>query len=218
MLNSREKILKKISKALEGNPIPMPFPEIAQHTDSVFYTQEKNDLAEYFAAEFTKLGGKFLYCANEQEMVNRLIELADANNWKHLHCNELMYTHLFMQNDLAFTRTGENIAAMDASVTSCECAIARLGSLYLSSASGSGRVLSVYAPIHICVIYNNQLVWDIADAHNLMKDKYGENLPSQMGIATGPSRTADIEKTLVVGVHGPKEVYVLFVDTNEPIA
>jgi L-lactate dehydrogenase complex protein LldG len=75
--------------------------------------------------------------------------------------------------------------------------------------------LSVYAPIHLCVVYANQIVWDIENVHQLMKQKYGDHIPSQMGLATGPSRTADIEKTLVVGVHGPKEVYVFFIDKEQ---
>jgi L-lactate dehydrogenase complex protein LldG len=50
------------------------------------------------------------------------------------------------------------------------------------------------------------------EAIQLMKEKYGIHLPSLITFATGPSRTADIEKTLVVGVHGPKEVYCLLAD------
>ena len=45
-----------------------------------------------------------------------------------------------------------------------------------------------------------------------VKDKYGNDLPSLITFASGPSRTADIEKTLVVGVHGPKEVYLFLVE------
>jgi L-lactate dehydrogenase complex protein LldG len=70
----------------------------------------------------------------------------------------------------------------------------------------------VYAPIHICIAYTKQLVYDVKDALQLIKSKYGNNLPSLISFATGPSRTADIEKTLVVGVHGTKEVYCFLVD------
>jgi L-lactate dehydrogenase complex protein LldG len=52
----------------------------------------------------------------------------------------------------------------------------------------------------------------VKDALQLIKNRYNDNLPSLISFATGPSRTADIEKTLVVGVHGPKEVYCFLTD------
>jgi L-lactate dehydrogenase complex protein LldG len=55
-------------------------------------------------------------------------------------------------------------------------------------------------------------VYDIDDALQQMKLRYGNNLPTLMSFATGPSRTADIEKTQVVGVHGPKEVFCFLID------
>lgn len=215
--NSRENILKKISTSLQKAAVKMPFPEVAKHNSSVFYPASDN-IDEYFATEFTSLGGKFIYCANEEEMVQQLEILADAKNWKHVHCNEPFFTNYFIEHNLPFTKIGSNFTEMDASITSCEMAIARLGSLLISSASGSGRVLNVYCPIHVCVVYANQIVWDIQDATNAITNKYGSNLPSMINLTTGPSRTADIEKTLVVGVHGPKEVFVLFIDKEAPYA
>jgi len=55
-------------------------------------------------------------------------------------------------------------------------------------------------------------VYDVADALNALQKKYGNKLPSFISFASGPSRTADIEKTLVTGVHGPKEVYCVLVE------
>jgi L-lactate dehydrogenase complex protein LldG len=81
----------------------------------------------------------------------------------------------------------------------------------MSSAQQS-RTVSVYAPVHICMAYTDQLVYDIKDALAQMKEKYKERMPSLITFATGPSRTADIEKTLVVGVHGPKEVFCFLID------
>ena len=77
-----------------------------------------------------------------------------------------------------------------------------------------GRIPSVYAPVHVCVATSSQLVYDIKDGLNGLKEKYRQYLPSLITFATGPSRTADIEKTLVVGVHGPKEVYCFVVDDS----
>jgi L-lactate dehydrogenase complex protein LldG len=58
-------------------------------------------------------------------------------------------------------------------------------------------------------------VYDVKDGLTGLKEKYRQSLPSLISFATGPSRTADIEKTLVVGVHGPKEVYCFVVDDNK---
>jgi L-lactate dehydrogenase complex protein LldG len=55
-------------------------------------------------------------------------------------------------------------------------------------------------------------VYDIKEGLLNLREKYAGKLPSLITMATGPSRTADIEKTLVVGVHGPSEVYVFLVE------
>jgi len=100
----------------------------------------------------------------------------------------------------------------DASITGCELLIARTGSILMSTAQAGGRTVSVYAPVHICIAYTSQIVYDVKEALQIIKEKYTGKLPSLITLATGPSRTADIEKTLVVGVHGPKEVYVFLVE------
>ena len=84
----------------------------------------------------------------------------------------------------------------------------------MSTAQQSGRTASVYAPVHICVAYSSQLVSDVKDSLQLMKEKYADNFPSFATFASGPSRTADIEKTLVTGVHGPKEVFCFLIDNS----
>jgi L-lactate dehydrogenase complex protein LldG len=53
---------------------------------------------------------------------------------------------------------------------------------------------------------------DLKDGFKLLKNKYGHNTPSLISTITGPSRTADIEKTLVLGAHGPKELFVFLLD------
>ena len=84
--------------------------------------------------------------------------------------------------------------------------------MVLSAAMPEGRTASVYAPVHICIALTSQLVYDVKDALQLLQKKYPNDLPSLVTFATGPSRTADIEKTLVVGVHGPKEVYCFLLE------
>ena len=89
--------------------------------------------------------------------------------------------------------------------------MARTGTIVLSAQVAQGRTTSVYAPVHICMAFSDQLVFDTKDALSALKQKYTDQLPSLITFATGPSRTADIEKTLVVGVHGPKEVYCFLI-------
>lgn len=66
----------------------------------------------------------------------------------------------------------------------------------------------VYPPLHIVIAKKEQLVDYLEKAYSGISERYAENLPSQIAIITGPSRTADIEKTLVLGAHGPRELRV----------
>lgn len=82
----------------------------------------------------------------------------------------------------------------------------------VSSAQAGGRRMFVYPDIHIVVAYTSQLVEDLSDALNAITEKYGKDLPSLVSVISGPSRTADIEKTLVMGAHGPRELYVFLIE------
>jgi len=72
--------------------------------------------------------------------------------------------------------------------------------------------LSIYPPIHIVIAKASQLVWDLKDSLAYMQKRYGQEIPTMISTITGPSRTADIEKRLVLGAHGPKELYVLLLE------
>jgi L-lactate dehydrogenase complex protein LldG len=148
---------------------------------------------------------------NRQELAFQFNSLIKKSDWQKVYCIEDSIREL-VGLSLEERFTDKDLAGCDVSVTSCECLVARTGSLVMSTAQASGRTASVYAPVHICIAFSSQLVYDIKDALVLVKDKYKDHLPSLITFATGPSRTADIEKTLVVGVHGPKEVYCFLVD------
>lgn len=203
MANStaRENILKKIRQAL-GNPVPLPFPKI-DNTTSV-YQPAKDELDIIFAEAFTQLQGKFVFCIDEKDLRSQLQQLIKVKEWMKIYCNEDKWNADY-SNTL-------NLESCDAAVTGCEYLVARTGTIVMSAAQQSGRTVSVYAPVHICIAYSSQLVYDIKDALQLLKEKYAGNIPSLITFASGPSRTADIEKTLVTGVHGPKEVYLFLVD------
>lgn len=213
--NSKQIILSKIQKALNAHKVEMPFPDKANFKN--FYTQSQLSKEEVFANEFTALGGKFIYCAHTDELAQQLQILADAMQWNNIDTHDEMLLQLLKLKNNQLIRKAQDMHAMEIGISMCECLIARTGSCILSAALQSGRSLPVYAPIHITVAFTSQLVWDIEDGIQLLKEKYNDSLPSMISLTTGPSRTADIEKTLVVGVHGPKEVYVFLVD-NQGVA
>jgi L-lactate dehydrogenase complex protein LldG len=199
---AKENILKRIRQAL-SNPVPLPFP-LSEGTASV-YQPATDSLEVIFAEEFTKIQGKFAFCIDEKDLQLQVQQLIANKEWAKIYCNEDKWNQQF-SNTI-------NLPGCDASVTGCEYLVARTGTIVMSAAQQSGRTVSVYAPVHICIAYTNQLVYDIKDALQSLKEKYTGNIPSLMTFASGPSRTADIEKTLVTGVHGPKEVYLFLVDS-----
>lgn len=205
---SKENILKKIRQAL-SHPVPVPFPN-SEGNNSVFQPPV-DDMAVQFAQEFTKLQGKFVFCADEDDLSQQLLELAATRNWTKIVCREEKLQTALQQHKFPVTFY-DQLSDCDVSITTCESLVSRTGTMVLSTANESGRTTSVYAPVHICVAYTSQLVYDLKDALQQLKEKYSGHLPSFITFATGPSRTADIEKTLVVGVHGPKEVFVFLVE------
>jgi L-lactate dehydrogenase complex protein LldG len=175
----------------------------------IFYPTDQ-ELTIEFAQKFTELLGKFVYCADEAELVNQLSGLIKANNWEKIYSIEAGWLDDMKEYHFDPVNT-DDLAGCDAAITLCDHLIARTGTIVLSSQQLSGRTTSVYAPIHICIAYTHQLLFDVSDSLAQFK-KEADVIPSMISYATGPSRTADIEKTLVVGVHGPKEVYCFLVD------
>jgi L-lactate dehydrogenase complex protein LldG len=207
--NSRETILNSIRKSLDENKLPMPFPEAEKMQD--FFAKSASSIEETFAEEFIKLGGKFIYCANHKEFLSQLTALFDNMSWSEIQTKDKFLLTLMAEHNFTLVKQATTMSDIEVGMSMCESLVARTGSTILSAAQDAGRALPVYSPIHITVAYTNQLVWDIKDAIDQLKVKYNNQIPSMVSLTTGPSRTADIEKTLVVGVHGPKEVYVFLI-------
>lgn len=97
------------------------------------------------------------------------------------------------------------------SVTACEALIAQTGSVLITSAGCGGRAISILPPHHVVVANRDQLLPDLLSAFALMRQKYGAHYPSTISFITGPSRTGDIERILVLGAHGPKRLTILLI-------
>lgn len=206
----KEKILKKVRQALT-------FKSKNQFTnidlDSNIYVQPSSDLSllEVFAQQFTALNGEFVYCSNQFDFLDKLITLLEQRKWKHFFCWEHKLQDTLKDTGINFSHKKEQLEKVQAAITTCEALIARTGTILVSSAANS-RTLTIWPPVHIVVAKRSQLVMETKDGMQLVRNRYGKNLPSLLSYITGPSRSNNIENTLVVGAHGPMEVFVFIVD------
>jgi len=206
---SREKILKKIRNALISKA-ENPYPSL--DTESSVYHPIEDSLDITFAQEFTKASGQFIYCEDEFELKVNLTSLIAENNWEHIYCLDKNIKKILNDTGIPFSSEESSFADMEVGITNCEFLIARLGSIMVSSKQTAGRRLNVFPPAHIVFAESSQIVPDIKQALQAIQEKYTNDLPSLISVITGPSRTADIEKTLVMGAHGPKNLFVFLLD------
>ena len=211
---SKENMLKRIRKAL-SHPTPLPFPQ--SEGNQSLLKEPSDDLAVEFAGRFTGLQGKFVFCSDASDCSQQLKGLFESRKWEKVVCREPVFQQLIQKTQPSINFHND-LASSQVSVTGCDALVARTGTVVLTSSAESGRTTSVYAPVHICIAFTNQLVYDVRDALIHLKEQYGTALPSMISFATGPSRTADIEKTLVVGVHGPGEVFVFLIDASASVS
>jgi len=208
---SREKVLKKVRNALiSKNENPYSSIDI----DSSVYVKIEDTLDITFAQEFTKVSGKFVYCENESELKENIATLISENEWSNIFCIEPEIKKVLVDKGITCKSDEDDFLSMEVGITYCEFLIARIGSIMISSKQISGRRMNVFPEHHIVIANSSQIVPDIKDALLGMKERYGKGLPSLVSVITGPSRTADIEKTLVMGAHGPKELYLFLIDNE----
>ena len=106
----------------------------------------------------------------------------------------------------------EEIIAAGIGITGADYAVAETGSVVVLPRRGLSRLVSLVPPIHIALVQPDDVIESLDDLFLLRRLEYhrqGGEMGSYLNFITGPSRTADIEQTLVVGVHGPKEVHLL---------
>jgi L-lactate dehydrogenase complex protein LldG len=209
-ITSREQILKNIRQALRDKTTQR-FPNADWDRDLYVKGNDTPDVE--FASAFQKIGGRFVYCENELDFAEKVVTLAEENKWKHFYCREEVLKNIFDSVEFPYTEDPKGFPEGMVGITTCEALISRLGSILISSRQGSGRRLFVIPTVHIILAYASQLVPEVKDGLQLIKNKYGDNIPSMITSIAGPSRTADIEKTLVTPAHGPRDIYVFLIDT-----
>jgi L-lactate dehydrogenase complex protein LldG len=121
---------------------------------------------------------------------------------------------LYIEN----THVISDLERADVGITGCDALVAQTGSILLTARSAGGRALSVLPPHHLVIARESQVIVDLPAAFELLREIYGDNFPSFMTLITGPSRTGDIERILVLGAHGPKALTVILVKDHSPLS
>ena len=214
-MSSRDSMLARIRTALATGPAPQPpQPDWAA---PVHPPLPETALAETFAANFQRIGGEFFYCETQAQfgtalrtwLAERLPEDQQFYVW------EPALQELLAEAGVPFQATEAEFKAQAAvGLTSCEALVARTGSIVVAPATASGRRLSIYPDQHIVLARPSQVVAEIGDALRVVQGRYGAELPSMLSLTTGPSRTADIEKTLVLGAHGPRRLTLFLLEDD----
>lgn len=207
---SRKAILGRIKSALQATaPLPEPphntplFPAVGDPTErfraecaanlvECVITTSAQESAHALATVLASLPEGAVFLEDTPEMRGLKDSLPEGES----------------KRDLQWSSAGRPAESVQATVTTAECLIAATGSIVVSSSRG-GRCGSVVAPCHVVYAKTTQLVPDLDAAMTRLYATDAPNHNSLVGLVTGSSRTADIEKILVLGAHGPRRVVVL---------
>ena len=217
--DSREKILRRIREALS---VKAPARHLVGVVSSGHQAKgwlppvpaSEAELVALFEKNSLDLKTEVRRCADAAAVTAELACLARENAWRSIGAH-----HFALGNDpvsmlglsVVFTDSPYETAALercDAGVSGCDCLVAQTGGILVTSASAGGRVLSVLPPHHVVIASTAQLVGDLSDAFSHLRKSHDE-VPAFASFITGPSRTGDIERILVLGAHGPKKLTVL---------
>lgn len=202
---TREKILKKIRAALLTKS-PDPYPNLSN--ESSIFIQGEDDPVVLFSENVIAAGGKFFLCENELEFVEGLLNLAEQHSWTDISCSDDGLSNLLTECEFPHSYES-NPSEAKVVVTSCECLIARTGTIVISSKS-SGFVLPVYAPVHIVFARRSQIAMEMKDALHWLKLSYGK-LPSGTTFINGPSSAGTIQNDSMVSL-GSGQLYIFLID------
>jgi len=175
-------------------------------------------LVDLFAENLRGVGGHVIVARNEEEILDALSTTIANLQKTRLRARRIALSDAPRLDRLAarMSTPVENIASSvsaselfdyDVGISTAQAAIAETGTLLLESESERHRVVSLVPPVHIAIIDAADICLTLGEA--LAAVGRGDDLSATITLITGPSRTADIELTLAIGVHGPQELYVI---------
>lgn len=226
MSTGRTIILQRIREALR-HPAPLP----AHHPTTPDETIPSSDFRPWlpqvgptpadwlhaFHDNFAALKGRFLHAPSQSVRQEQLRQLATEQGWEKIAVPpggpeaELARSLGIKFMELSPGYCVEELEACHAAITGCDLLVAQTGSILVTSRSCAGRALTIFPPHHVVIARVDQIVPDLPAAFAHIEKAYRDDPPSMISFITGASRTGDIERILVLGAHGPKELTVALV-------
>lgn len=218
-ITSKEKILKKVRAGLI-NKSKSSFHNIDLESN-VFARPQGETYSEMFVKGFTEVGGQFVYCDNRFDCIDKLIDFLEQRKLKFVFCREEGLQDLLNDSGITFYSKNDTIEKIQVSITSCEALLAASGSIMVSS-NQQARVMSIWPPVHIVIAYRSQVVLDMKESFQVLRNKYGRNIPSLISYITGIGCTSDFPAEeegqlpeVVMGAQGPLELILFLIDDRK---
>jgi L-lactate dehydrogenase complex protein LldG len=217
-MGERENIFTRIREALSveahahhGTGLPTQedhrrvMPPVGATTDQQF---------ALFAKNASDLRATFKRVKDPNELTAELRALRDTEKWQRVATHQSPFARTqaaalglpTLVTDEGYDK--HELEQCDVGISECDALIAQTGTVLVTSKTAGGRALSCLPPHHVVIARREQMVSDLPAAFALIKAKHGANYPSMISFITGPSRTGDIERILVLGAHGPKKLTI----------
>jgi len=217
-MSSRSDILNRLRQP-SNRKIAGQLPEWQDKDLFSDYPDSKDDLLNLFDTQLKKLSGSLYPVMGFEHAAKKLNDLLQEIDPKECRAhespliNELKLHNQEISKYLTYidreSISSEDFAQFTVGITGADCLISRTGSVLIHTTTAGGRRLSVLPPTHIVIAEEKQLFPSIEDA--LQELVQVKNNWSYATLITGPSRTSDIEKQLVLGAHGPKHLIVILI-------
>ena len=166
------------------------------------------DAIERLGNSFDLVGAHFTAVGSEDEAARRLREIIrDKSARKIVISDSDLVRRLTEGVETIEDASREELFASDIGITSAQWAIAETGTLVLESSAERHRLVSLVPPVHACVVRASTIRHSMSEILALLDT----NANPAVTFVTGASRTSDIELTLAIGVHGPRELYVIVI-------
>jgi L-lactate dehydrogenase complex protein LldG len=184
--------------------------------------KDKSALQSEFTAQLKRLSGEVVSCGSVEQAASELFAVLTALSRPGAPARLAAHSFPLLARlrqacpqldallaNCAAPEDAREFAVYDAGISAADLLVARTGSVFIRAATCGGRRLSVLPPFHVVVASCEQLVPSLGDALSLLR---ADDTSSLASLISGPSRTADIEKILVLGAHGPRRLLVLLLD------